>query len=159
LEVWDRCQHGFRAFGSALSTSDAKKGGAPSFMNGDVAASQGPALPAGSAWYQWYHVKKGDKLSEIGRWWYGRPQEKWWRRIWLANRRTIGENPDQQIERGEWLKLPYVGFSYHVEEKDTLPQLADWVYGDANMWQQIQYFNDWIKGRDDIQAGSWIWIP
>jgi len=128
-------------------------------MNGDVGSAVGHGVSR-SDWFQWYHVIARDTLPEIGRWWYGRPGEKWWRRIWLANRRTIGENPPNRgIERGEWLKLPYRGFSYRVVDGDTLPKLAEWVYEDEEWWQYIQYENDWIRGKDDIQAGSWIWIP
>jgi LysM domain len=126
-------------------------------MNGDVGSAVGQGVSR-SDWFRWYHVKRGNTLPEISRWWYGHPQERWWRRIWLANRRTIGENTNR-LEAGDWLQLPYLGFSYHVEESDTLPKLAEWVYGDDAMSLLIRYDNDWIRDRGDIQAGSWIWIP
>jgi nucleoid-associated protein YgaU len=127
-------------------------------MEGDVEVTEGQALAAGSQWFQWYHVEQGDTLSEIALWWYGRPAERWWRRIWLANRRVIGEDPNR-IRESQWLKLPYLGFSYHVERGDTLSQLAQWVYGDVNRWRQIHDANPWIRDPDQIQASWWIWIP
>jgi nucleoid-associated protein YgaU len=127
-------------------------------MEGNAEVAEGQALRAGSDWFQWYVIKRRDTLSEIALWWFGRPQERWWRRIWLANRRTIGENPNQ-IEAGDWLKLPYLGFSYHIESGDTLSQLAEWVYGNEDRWPRIHDANPWIRDPDDIQASWWIWIP
>jgi nucleoid-associated protein YgaU len=46
-------------------------------------------------WFQWYHVEEGDTLSDIAEWWYGSGAEMYRRRIWLASRRTIGEDPNQ----------------------------------------------------------------
>lgn len=126
---------------------------------GDVGAAVGQGLVAGSDWFQWYPVRPKDTLPEIGRWWYGRRQEKWWRRIWLANRRTIGENPNNRLERGEWLKLPYRGFSYHVAQDDTLQKLAGWVYGDETKFERIHDENPWIKDPEDLEDSWWIWIP
>ena len=119
---------------------------------------EGQALAGGSQWFQWYQVDEGDTLSEIAEWWFGSSAERWWRRIWLANRRKIGEDPNR-IRAGQWLKLPYRGFSYHVEQGDTLSQLAAWVYGDGNRWERIHDANPWIQDPDHIERSWWIWIP
>lgn len=118
---------------------------------------EGQALAGGSQWFQWYQVDEGDTLSDIAEWWYGRPDEIYWRRIWLANRRKIGEDSDR-IRAGQWLKLPYSGFSYRVERGDTLSRLAQWVYEDGD-WRRIHAANPWIQDPDQIQASWWIWIP
>ena len=55
---------------------------------------QAAALAGGSQWFQLYHVEPGDTLSGIALWWFGSSEERFWRRIWLANRRTIGPNPN-----------------------------------------------------------------
>jgi nucleoid-associated protein YgaU len=115
-------------------------------------------LAGGSDWFQWYHVEEGDTLSEIALFWFGRPAERWWRRIWLANRRTIGDDPNR-IRPSMWLKLPFLGFAYHVERGDTLGQLAEWVYGDANKFDRIVDANPIIRDPDRIQASWWLWIP
>ena len=109
-------------------------------------------------WFQWYRVERGDTLSKIAEGWYGRADERWWRRIWLANRKTIGEDPNR-IRTNQQLKLPYLGFSYHVEEGDTLSQLAQWAYNDGNKWYRIHDGNPGIEDPDEIQGGSQIWIP
>ena len=94
-------------------------------------------------------------LSEIAEWWFGSSAERFWRRIWLANRRTIGPNPNL-IRSSQWLRLPFSGFNYHVERGDTLSQLAQWVYGDGNQWERIHDANPWIQDPDQIQASWWI---
>jgi nucleoid-associated protein YgaU len=76
----------------------------------------------------------------------------------LANRKTIGEDPNL-IRPNQQLKLPYLGFSYHVEPGDTLWQLAEWVYDDGNTWRVIHQANPWIPDPDQIQASWWIWVP
>ena len=119
--------------------------------------SFGP-LAGGSDWFQWYQVQDGDTLSEIALWWYSDGSERWWRRIWLANRKTIGEDPNR-IRTNQQLKLPYLGFSYHVERGDTLWQLAEWAYDDGNSWRVIHQANPWIQDPDQIQASWWIWVP
>jgi nucleoid-associated protein YgaU len=129
-------------------------------MDNDVEVTEGQALRAGSDWFQWYHVRehpRRDTIPEIAEWWYGRPAERWWRRIWLANRRAVGEDPND-IRPNQWLKLPYRGFSYHVERGDTLSQLAQWVYEDSNRWRQIHDANPWIRDPDELKRGWWIWI-
>jgi nucleoid-associated protein YgaU len=113
---------------------------------------------SGGQWYDWYLVVVADTMSDIALWWYGRGEERWWRRIWLANRRTIGENPNQ-LDVGGWLKLPYHGFPYHVERGDTLSMLAQWVYGDEDQWQMIRKSNPWIPDPDRLEAHWWIWVP
>jgi nucleoid-associated protein YgaU len=113
---------------------------------------------AGShSWFQWYHVEEGDTLAEIAQFWYGSQAEMYWRRIWLANRRTIGENPNL-IRPSMWLKLPYWRFRYHIVQGDTLYQLAAWVYGDGDSWPYIWQANPWIQNPNQIQASWWIWI-
>jgi nucleoid-associated protein YgaU len=119
---------------------------------------QAAALAGGSQWFQLYHVEPGDTLSGIALWWFGSSAEHFWRRIWLANRRTIGPNPNL-IRSSQWLRLPFSGFNYHVERGDTLSQLAQWVYGDGNQWERIHDANPWIEDPDQIQASWWIWIP
>ena len=109
-------------------------------------------------WFQEYHVEQGDTLSGIARWWYGSSEERSWRRIWLANRKTIGEDPNF-IRTGQLLKLPKHGFWCHVEQGDTLSQLAEWVYGDGNQWKRIHDANPWIQDPNQIQRSWWIWIP
>ena len=60
---------------------------------------QAPSVPEARAgshnWFQWYHVEEGDTLSDIAKWRYGSGAEMYRRRIWLASRRTIGEDPNQ----------------------------------------------------------------
>jgi nucleoid-associated protein YgaU len=119
---------------------------------------QAAALAGGSQWFQLYHVEPGDTLSGIALWWFGSSEERFWRRIWLANRRTIGPNPNL-IRSSQWLRLPFSGFNYHVERGDTLSQLAQWVYGDGNQWERIHDANPWIQDPDQIQRSWWIWIP
>jgi nucleoid-associated protein YgaU len=114
-------------------------------------------LAGGGQWFQLYHVEPGDTLWGIARWWYGRPDEIYWRRIWLANRRLIGPNP-HLIRSSQWLRLPYSGFSYHIEPGDTLSQLAEWVYEDGD-WSRIHNANPWIQDPNQIQVSWWIWIP
>ncbi len=119
---------------------------------------QAAAPAGGSQWFQQYHVEPGDTLSGIALWWIGSSAEHFWRRIWLANRRTIGPNPNL-IRSSQWLRLPFSGFNYHVERGDTLSQLAEWVYGDANQWERIHDANPWIQNPDHIERSWWIWIP
>jgi peptidoglycan-N-acetylglucosamine deacetylase len=119
---------------------------------------QAAALAGGSQWFQLYHVEPGDTLSGIALWWFGSSAETFWRRIWLANRRTIGPNPNL-IRSSQWLRLPFSGFNYHVERGDTLSQLAQWVYGDGNQWERIHDANPWIQDPNHIEASWWIWIP
>ena len=121
-------------------------------------AQEAAALAGGSQWFQLYHVEPGYTLSGIALWWFGSSAERWWRRIWLANRRTIGPNPNL-IRSSQWLKLPYSGFPYHIERGDTLSQLAEWVYGDGSQYDRIVDANPWIEDPDEIQASWWIWIP
>jgi nucleoid-associated protein YgaU len=109
-------------------------------------------------WFQWYHVLQGDTLLKIAEGWYGRSEERWWRRIWLANRRTIGEDPNF-ISPCQWLKLPYRGFPYHVEAGDSLSTLAQWVYGDGSKWYRIFEGNPSIEDPDQIYGGLQIWVP
>ena len=110
-------------------------------------------------WFRWYHVAPGDTLSGIALWWFGSGDEPYWRRIWLANRPVIGENPDD-IQAGDWYKLPlHHGIWYHIEDGDTLSQLAAWVYGDGDLWWIIHQANQWIPDPNDIRVSWWIWIP
>jgi nucleoid-associated protein YgaU len=109
-------------------------------------------------WFQWYTVEEGDTLSKIAEGWYGRSDERWWRRIWMANRRTIGEDPNF-ILPGQRLKLPYRGFSYHMVRGDTFSQIAQWAYNDGNKWYRIHEENPEIEDPDRVQAGQQIWVP
>ncbi len=111
-----------------------------------------------SDWFQWYQVVEGDTLSEIALFWFGCAQEECWRRVWLPNRRTIGEDPNN-IRPGQWLKLPFSGFRYRILRGDTLSQLAEWVYGDPNSWPIIWQANPGIPNPNQIQVGLWIWVP
>jgi nucleoid-associated protein YgaU len=113
---------------------------------------------SGGQWHEWYPVQVGDTLSGIALWWYASTAERFWRRIWLANRRFIGPNPNL-INTGQWLKLPYHGFPYHIERGDTLYQLAQWVYSDGDQWQKIRNSNPWIPDPHRLQANWWIWVP
>jgi nucleoid-associated protein YgaU len=91
-------------------------------------------------------------------WWYGNGSEPYWRRIWLANRRVIGD-PDQLFP-GQWLNLPFWGFWYNIEQGDTLLQLAEWVYGDGNVyWTILQANPVSIQDPDQVFPNQWIWIP
>jgi len=110
-------------------------------------------------WFQLYQVQEGDTVSGIASYWYGSGDEIYWRRIWLANRRVIGEDPNM-IFPGQQLKLPlHRSIHYHIEEGDTLFQLAEWVYGDGNVYWVIQQANPWIHDPDQVQPSWWIWIP
>jgi nucleoid-associated protein YgaU len=112
-----------------------------------------------NGWFSWYQVKEGDTLSGIALYWFGNGNEPYWRRIWLANRQVIGEDPNQ-IFPGQQLKLPSnFSIQYHIEDGDTLWQLAEWVYGDGNRWPTIHQANQWIQDPDQIQASWWITIP
>jgi nucleoid-associated protein YgaU len=112
-----------------------------------------------NGWFHQYHVEEGDTLSGIALWWFGSGDEPYWRRIWLANRRLIGENPDL-IQPSMWLRLPRDHYIfYHIEQGDTLFQLAEWVYGDGNHWPVIHLANNWIQDPDAIQPSWWIKIP
>ena len=123
-----------------------------------VQAPSAPEARAGShAWFQWYHVEEGDTLSEIAQWWFGSGEESAWRRIWLANRRTVRD--PNQIRPSMWLKLPYHEFRYHIEQGDTLSQLAEWLYYDPNAWPHIWNRNPWIPNPNVIQRSWWIWVP
>jgi nucleoid-associated protein YgaU len=122
-----------------------------------VMEAQLPSQTPSHFWFEWYHVEEGDTLSEIAEWWFGRSGERWWRRIWLTNRRTIGEDPNR-IRPGQWLKLPFGEFRYRIVQGDTLYQLAEWVYGDGNAWPRIWNRNPWIENPNELQPGRWIWI-
>jgi nucleoid-associated protein YgaU len=56
-------------------------------------------------WFTWYHVVEGDTLSGIALHFLGSGDERAWRRIWLANRPVIGEDPNL-IQPSMWLKIP-----------------------------------------------------
>jgi nucleoid-associated protein YgaU len=123
-----------------------------------VQAPPAPEARAGSHnWFQWYHVVEGDTLSEIALWWFGSGEESAWRRIWLPNRRTVRD--PNQIRPSMWLKLPYQEFRYHIEQGDTLSQLAQWLYYDPNAWPIIWNRNPWIPNPNVIQRSWWIWVP
>ena len=109
-------------------------------------------------WFQWYHVEQGDTLWDICEWWWGTCDEYKINRIWLANRRVIGEDPGQ-IAQCQWFRLPYWGFNYRIRGGDTLAQLAEWVYGDENLWWIIHQANPWIVDPNNIQVGWYVWIP
>jgi nucleoid-associated protein YgaU len=104
-------------------------------------------------------VVEGDTLSDIALWWFGNGEERYWRRIWLANRGVIGEDPNV-IFAGQWLRLPlHHVIQYHIVGGDTLWQLAEWVYGDGNAYWVIVNANPWIPDPNNIQPSWWIWIP
>jgi len=112
-----------------------------------------------NSWYEWTQVVSGDTLSSIAFRWFGIEEEPYWRRIWLANRRVIGEDPGQ-IFPGQWLKLPsYHVILYQLEERDTLFELAQWVYNDGRAFWLIHQANPWILHPNQIQVGWWIKIP
>jgi nucleoid-associated protein YgaU len=108
-------------------------------------------------WFRWYHVESGDTLGGIALWWYGNGNEPYWRRIWLANRHVIGSDPDQ-IQQSMWLRLPFWGFWCHIEEGDTLFQLAEWLYGEGNAFWIIAQANPGID-PDNIFPSMWVWCP
>ena len=110
-----------------------------------------------NGWFQWYQVQDGDTLGGIALWWYGNGTEPYWRRLWLANRDRVSD--PNQIWAGQWIRLPWWGFWCHIISGDTLWQLAEWVYGDGNQWEQIHDANPWIRDPDRIESGWWIWIP
>jgi nucleoid-associated protein YgaU len=112
-----------------------------------------------NSWYEWSQVVQGDTLSSIALRWFGSSEERYWRRIWLANRAVIGEDPNR-LASGQWLKLPsYHVILYLIEQGDTLFQLAEWVYGDGRAFWLIQQANPWMTDPDQIQVGWWIKIP
>src|SRR5215217_8061479 len=98
-------------------------------------------------WFRWYQVSEGETLSGIALWWFGSGGEPLFHRIWLANRRVIGEDPNL-IFPGQWLTLPFYGFPYSIQSGDTLYQLAAWVYGDGNVWWIIMQANPSITDPD-----------
>jgi nucleoid-associated protein YgaU len=109
-------------------------------------------------WFQWYQVQQGDTLSGIALYWYGNEDEIYWRRIWLANRQVIGDDPND-IQQWQWFRLPYWGFWYFIVGGDTLAQIAEWVYGDQNAYWIIVNANPQITDPNDIQANTWLWVP
>jgi nucleoid-associated protein YgaU len=112
-----------------------------------------------NSWYEWYQVVSGDTASSIAFRWFGNGEERYWRRIWLANRPVIGEDP-YRLFPGQWLKLPsYHVILYQIEQGDTLFQLAEWVYNDGQAYLFIHQANPWMGDPDMIQVGWWIKIP
>ncbi len=109
-------------------------------------------------WFQWYQVQDGDSLWEIAQNWWGTADEYKVNRIWLTNRQVIGEDPSL-IYAGQWLRLPYWSFYYRIQQNDTLAQLAQWVYGDQNLYWLIHQANPWIQDPNQIQVGWYIHIP
>jgi len=112
-----------------------------------------------NGWFSVHQVVEGETLSGIALFWFGNGEERFWRRIWLANRRVIGEDPNQ-IFPGQRLRLPlHFSIQYHIEDGDTLFQLAEWVYDDGNRWPIIHHANQWIADPNQIQPSWWITIP
>jgi nucleoid-associated protein YgaU len=109
-------------------------------------------------WFEWYQVQQGDTLWDIAQWWWGSADDLKVNRIWLTNRQVIGDDPDT-IFQFQWLMLPYWLFHYRIQDGDTLAQLAQWVYGDQNLYWIIHQANPWIQDPNQIQVGWWIKVP
>lgn len=111
-----------------------------------------------------YHtVQPGESLSGIADLYYGNPLE--YRRIYEANRRVIGENPDA-LAMGMVLEIPslsqVVFIAQHtVAPGDSLHTIAEQFYGTPEPFMLIYDANDDVIGKDpdNVQVGQVLRIP
>jgi nucleoid-associated protein YgaU len=113
-------------------------------------------------WFEWEYVGKEDEtLVNIAWSFYGHiseaTDEYYQRRIWLVNRRTIGDY-HSHLRRGTWLRVPYYEFPYRVWKGDTLSRIALWIYGDADRVERILDTNPEIEDPNEIKVGQELWI-
>ena len=111
-----------------------------------------------------YTVQQGDTLSSIAQQAYGDSNQ--WEVISNANNIT---NPNL-IYAGQVLYIPTLtsasptpGSNYTVQQGDTLSEIAQKAYGDANQWQTIYNYpaNKQVIGSNPnvLRPGEVLFIP
>jgi nucleoid-associated protein YgaU len=93
---------------------------------------------------QTYVTQADDNLTTIAEQLYG--DGSLWRRIYNANKESIGEDPDL-IQAGWTLTIPDAdeaadtADTYVTKAGDTLTGIAERFYGDASLWTRIHEAN------------------
>jgi nucleoid-associated protein YgaU len=110
---------------------------------------------------QTYVTQSGDNLTTIAEQFYG--DGTLWRRIYEANKKVIGENPDH-IQVGWTLTIPdteTAGDAYVTQAGDTLTGIAEQFYGDGTLWRKIYEANKKVIGADPdkLRVGLTLTIP
>jgi phage tail protein X len=98
-----------------------------------------------------YTSRDGDTLKKIAYRVYG--HKTWWAIVRKDNKKLRNYGPDKLIPAGLKIsyKAPEINGYYRVMRNDTLSRIAEWKYGDLDIWNII-----YEKNKDKIERPNLI---
>jgi hypothetical protein len=93
-----------------------------------------------------YRTKKDDNIVKVAYRVYG--HRTWWSKIKTMNPKLTKYEPYEVLPVNTAVKYnaPVIGEEYTVESNDTLSRIAEWKYGDLELWRDL-----YDKNREKIE--------